>query len=216
MSTLSLGSYAVRNYNVFAERNPQVHDLINYNISSFNQSHGSEWRPKEIVKLQALLTLCSVYGALELYWKGFCVLLSSATPCLSPSTLHVSSLFFISNRRANDSDLPLVSRKVILSVLALVIQLTDGGSELSEFSSLFRKKDKKPKKQDDDAHNVLNVSPEVIENSVKKLDCLCEVPFLDIFLILVVVVAINNHASRRGKKKMCHRKGNQCCKSRNS
>lgn len=209
MSIISLGSYAVRKYsNWFHENQFLVKDLLDHSLASLippMQSNILEWKSKEFVKLQALFTISSIDNSLALYWKGFCILLSSSIPCLDPSRSSISSLLLNTTRQLQRNEVPssslMVSRKVMLSALGIIIQFTDGGTELSNINSLFRKKDKKRKKQQVEENSeqeelVNHVTPNETTNALIKLDSLCEVslpptlpPSFLIFVTLIVVMA---------------------------
>jgi hypothetical protein len=136
------------------------------------------WRSKEVVKMQALFSLSSVPGALDLYWKGMRLLLSSAVPELFPSASPVSSLFWNSgcvHESRDSTPVAMVTPQDIESVLQVVVQLTDGGAELSERKTIFRKKEDKKKKKKDKGPELIELSALETENAQLKLECLGEV-----------------------------------------
>lgn len=177
MSLYSLGSYAVRTYPKFLESDPMMLDLIQCCVSSLAipPNHNlsvSDWRAKEFVKLQALFTLSLVPSALDLYWKGIRLLLSSVVPELSPTISSVSSHFWNSGCDQSDS-WKFITAQDIDNVLRLVVQLADGGAELSESKALIRAKEKKNKKQT--GVELIQISQTEVQNALLKLECLCEV-----------------------------------------
>jgi hypothetical protein len=193
MSLVSLGSYAVRVYGTWSDHHQQINDLVHQCLSSLspplttNPTTSGEWKAKEIVKIKSLLALSSVSGALEMYWKALRLHLSSAIPQLSPAHPPLSSelLNLISLSRHSHSDVPnCVSPQDIERSLRVVIQLTDGGAELSEIKTLFprkasssggNKKKNKKKESEGGGESIPNIVEEEVTNALSKLESLCEV-----------------------------------------
>jgi hypothetical protein len=176
MSLHSLGSYAIRAYRKLPESDPIMLDLVQSCVASLTippnlELSASDWRAKEHVKVQALFTLSSVPGALDMYWKGMRLLLSSAVPELSPSISPVSSLFW--NSGYDDCCWKSITAEDVDNVLEVAIQFTDGGAELSERKTLFRKKEDKKKKKK--GPEPVELSAVEVDNALLKLECLGEV-----------------------------------------
>jgi hypothetical protein len=209
---MSLGLYAVRVYGTWSDQHQQlINDLVHPCVAGLvprlppnspppPTSTGTyaspctqigEWKAKEIVKLKSLFALCSVSGALELYWKAMRLLL---VPQLSPTRPPLCSLLWNSISHHNNgitspfsTTTGVVSLQDIDHTLRVVIQLTDGGAELSDMKNLFRSKDssrgnskksKRNKKNGSEEVESLPINDEDVANALLKLECLCEVDIL--------------------------------------
>jgi hypothetical protein len=180
MSINSLGSYAVRHYLVDSSKNNLLKDslescALTLTVPSAHKSDSSNWRAKEIVRIKALYGLSTVPGALELYWTAFCLNLSKIIPELLPSEPPSCTKLW---NVACSANLPpsaiLITSSDVDSILLVLIQLTDGGCELSDFKSVVArpKESKKKRKQESP---VVSLDGETISNALEKLNCLCEV-----------------------------------------
>jgi hypothetical protein len=121
------------------------------------------------------------------------LLLSSAVPQLSPTRPPLCSLLWNSISHHNNgitspfsTTAGVVSLQDIDHTLRVVIQLTDGGAELSDMKNLLRSKDtsssgkktKRNKKNGSEEVESLPINDEDVANALLKLECLCEVDIL--------------------------------------